>query len=48
VFFLFGSSGKRSENTIFVPSGDTSRSRTAPMPLVMDWVTLVSMPPALA
>ena len=32
----FGFSGRRSENTIFVPSGDTSRSRTSPMPLVID------------
>ena len=38
----------RRENTSLVPSGDTSRSRTAPWPLVMDWVTLTSAPPALA
>ena len=38
----------RSENTSFVPSGDTSRSRTAPIPWVIDLVTLTSIPAGLA
>src|ERR1700678_726984 len=41
-------SGRRNENTTFVPSGDTSRSRTAPIPLVIGKVTLTSGLEALA
>ena len=41
-------SGKRSEKTTFVPSGETSRSRTAPWPLVRKEVTFTSGVAALA